>query len=446
MTSKKRRRGRQQESLPLEPSPAVSPIADVDVAPTGAEASATGEPTRRRRSRRSTAAAAPLPMAALPEVAEAPAHRPDDLGAGQDPEGLHVDIDAAGPVVATGTTALVADAEAEPLGSAVSPEGMTEVVAAVAAAHEPSPPVEPTSPIEPTTAEAGVTRLAGDAPEGTASVGARLRAAREARGLSREALAAAARIPLSAIGHIESGNIAALGAPIYARGFLRSYARAVEVPEIVVEAALRDVQAEEPVLIVANPASVGDRFAARYKNPLVYALLTLVVVVPLVFLATPQGQRQPEPAFAPLDAEPVEGNRAVVGVDGGVEGNGVAESTQPRPTPPPALPPAPVMASMAPISSPIAAPRPSGGRILTLRVSEPSWVELTAADGRRLEWAQLPAGTTREYVVDGGADLVVGNAPGVSATLNGRTVDLNAVANRNVARLRVGDAAPAAGQ
>lgn len=443
MTSKKRRRGRQQESLPLEPSPAVSPIADLDVAPTGAEASATSEPARRRRSRRSTAAATPLPTAAFPAVAEAPPHRSDDLGAGQHPAGLDGVIDTPGPVVATGTSARVADAEAEPVGSAASPEVVTEVVAAVAA-HEPSAPVEPSSSIEPTPAEAEVTRLVGDAPEGSASVGARLRAAREARGHSREALAAAARIPLSAIGHIESGNIAALGAPIYARGFLRSYARAVEVPEIVVEAALRDVQAEEPVLIIANPASVGDRFAARYKNPLVYALLTLVVVVPLVFLATPQGQRQPEPAFAPLDAELAEGNRAVVGVDGGAEGNGVAESTQP--TPPPALPPAPVMASMAPISSPIAAPRPSGGRILTLRVSEPSWVELTAADGRRLEWAQLPAGTTREYVVDGGADLVVGNVPGVSATLNGRTVDLNAVANRNVARLRVGDAAPAAGQ
>jgi cytoskeleton protein RodZ len=104
------------------------------------------------------------------------------------------------------------------------------------------------------------------------------------------------------------------------------------------------------------------------------------------------------------------------------------------------------MASMAPMASSMAAPRSTGSRILVLRVSEPSWVELTASDGRRLEYAQLQAGTTREYVVDGGADLVVGNVPGVIATLNGRSVDLNAVANRNVARMRVGDAAPAAGQ
>jgi cytoskeleton protein RodZ len=276
----------------------------------------------------------------------------------------------------------------------------------------------------------------------TAPIGSRLRAAREARGLSREALADAARIPLSAIGHIENNRIAALGATIYARGFLRSYARAVGVPEVVVDSALRAMPTEEPPLVVANPAGFGDRLAARYKNPLIYALLTLVVVVPLVFLATPQTPRAPGAAFAPLDDPSA---TAKPSVDQPVVSNGTPPADAIEPKPPGsalAASPAPVMASMAPMAAPAPAARPPAARVLALRVSEASWVELTASDGRRLEYAQLPAGTIREYVVDGGADLVVGNVPGVAATLNGRPIDLNAVANRNVARLRVGDATP----
>lgn len=413
MTSKKRRR-RRQESLPHEPAPMTGSTAEADVA--------ASEGAGRRCGRRSAAQAT---AAAEAQVEAVPL---DPAVAAVEPElalGPREFVSAA--PVCTVEPAIVAAAGEESSTAAVSP---------LASAEGPTASDECAA-----TVTLDVAAFAdASAGAGVETVGARLRAAREARGLTREALATAARIPLSAIGHIEANQLDALGAPIYARGFLRSYARAVDVPEVVVNAALRGVRADEPTLVVANPASVGDRFAARYKNPLVYALLTLVVVVPLVFLATPQAPRDGEQAFAPLDADLVPSGRFAVtrtqaqhsGVDEGVAA--------------PAEPPAPVMASMAPMASSIAAPRPAGSRILVLRVSEPSWVELTASDGRRLEYAQLQAGTTREYVVDGGADLVVGNVPGVVATLNGRSVDLNAVANRNVARMRVGDAAPAAGQ
>lgn len=279
-------------------------------------------------------------------------------------------------------------------------------------------------------------------------VGARLRAAREALGWSREELAARARIPISAIANIEANNLDALGAVIYARGFLRSYARAVGVADGVVESALQSIKVEEPALVAVNPTSLGSRLVARYTNPVVYGLLTLAVVVPLVFLAAPKGPRQSPQAFNSMDAAQTSS----------VATTGTAPpttSSTPDGTPP--LPAGdvsemqaiePVMASIAPMPTTTAAAqvRPEGARVLTLKVSEPTWVELTAADGRRLEYAQLPPGTTRDYVVDGGADLVIGNAPAVVATLNGEAVDLNAVANRNVARLRVGDDAATARQ
>lgn len=415
MTSKKRR-GRRQESLPLEPTPMTGSTAEADVA--------ASEAAGRRRGRRS---AAQVPAAAEAQVEAVPLD--------QAVAAMEADSDLGRREFAS-----VAACSVEPaIIAAAGEESGTAAVPPVVSAEGPTAPDECTA-----TVTADAVALAGaSAGAGGEPVGARLRAAREARGLTREALATAARIPLSAIGHIEANQLDALGAPIYARGFLRSYARAVDVPEVVVDAAMRGVRADEPTLVVANPASVGDRFAARYKNPLVYALLTLVVVVPLVFLATPQAPRDGAQAFAPLDADLAPSDLSAANVVPRTEATdaGVVEGAAT-----PAVPPAPVMASMAPMASSMAAPRSTGSRILVLRVSEPSWVELTASDGRRLEYAQLQAGTTREYVVDGGADLVVGNVPGVIATLNGRSVDLNAVANRNVARMRVGDAAPAAGQ
>lgn len=249
--------------------------------------------------------------------------------------------------------------------------------------------------------------------------------------MTREALSRQARLPLSVVAAIEADDFAALGAPIFARGFLRTYARTVGVPEVVVDAALRALASEPPPLVVVNPPGVGDRLAARYKNPLVYALLTLVVVVPLVFLAKPRTEPVPSAAFQPLDATTSEALEPP------------AAGSLPA-APPASRPPAPVMASMAPIaaaSSVSGTPRPPGERVLRLELREASWVELVTGDGRRLEYAQLPAGTVREYTFVGTADLVIGNTPGVSATLNGSAIDLNVAANRNVARLRLGDPA-----
>ncbi|MFN0076388.1 MAG: helix-turn-helix domain-containing protein [Prosthecobacter sp.] len=56
-----------------------------------------------------------------------------------------------------------------------------------------------------------------------ASLGQRLKAAREQRGLSLEDTAHETRIPVQRLMHLESGNIAAFGSMTYARSFIRGY-------------------------------------------------------------------------------------------------------------------------------------------------------------------------------------------------------------------------------
>ena len=66
-----------------------------------------------------------------------------------------------------------------------------------------------------------------EGPPEIGGIGAQLKAAREARGLTLEQVAAETRIPQRHLVTIEAGNFAALPARTYAIGFTRTYAKAV---------------------------------------------------------------------------------------------------------------------------------------------------------------------------------------------------------------------------
>jgi cytoskeleton protein RodZ len=89
-----------------------------------------------------------------------------------------------------------------------------------------------------------------------------------------------------------------------------------------------------------------------------------------------------------------------------------------------------------------------GGHSLTLNLPSASWVEVTAADGSRLEYGILPAGTQKSYHSDSPLEVRIGNANGAQASVDGQPVQLEAFRRANVARFRVdirdGKAAPVA--
>ncbi len=100
------------------------------------------------------------------------------------------------------------------------------------------------------------------------------------------------------------------------------------------------------------------------------------------------------------------------------------------------------MASLAPfppLPAPSAAPtvQPAGaGHRLQLKLSESSWVEVIDADGRRLEYSILVAGSEREYASSGALTVRLGNASGAEVRLDGRSVDLAPYRRANVALFR----------
>jgi len=90
------------------------------------------------------------------------------------------------------------------------------------------------------------------APPGAPSIGERLRAAREQRGLSIDQLAEYVRLDESVVAALEADDFDALGAPVFVRGHLKTSARFLEID---VDELLGDYDAAAPEPVVRPPAA-----------------------------------------------------------------------------------------------------------------------------------------------------------------------------------------------
>ncbi len=291
-----------------------------------------------------------------------------------------------------------------------------------------------------------------------AEIGARLCAIRETTGLGREEFARKARIPTAVLADLESGRLARLGASVYVRGYVRSVARAAGVDDTDLMLQVLQVEAargpQEPASVAPRLRSGTPRWFIRYATPVAYALLTGVVVVPLVYLARPAGNELAQvPTLTPIDAPQRSASVLPAAVSGSTLGNAMSPNgsaervsvavASPRDDGPiavgppvaPAVSSQPVMATFAPM------PDATSGNLsqrVTLRLRAASWVEFTGSDGSRLEYSLLPAGTTRDYKLQGSAELRIGNSGGAELSVDGKPVDLASISRANVAIVVLG--------
>lgn len=112
-----------------------------------------------------------------------------------------------------------------------------------------------------------------------ASAGMRLRAAREALGLSIEDAAERLRLNAALVLAMEEDRFALLGAPVYARGHLRNYALLLGVPEreVIAGAGVEEVPA--PSFLPALDLKPRARSHARWAWPVAALVLAVVVVI-----------------------------------------------------------------------------------------------------------------------------------------------------------------------
>jgi cytoskeleton protein RodZ len=262
-----------------------------------------------------------------------------------------------------------------------------------------------------------------------AGCGARLRQAREAAGLTLEAVGQQLRMPVQVVKSLEAEQWDRLGAPVFVRGQLKSYARLLKVDlgDVLDQAHIGPVV--PPQLVSHTHTPRARRIAESVGRRVLYVGITAVLAVPVWFATRGHFDGAANtPSTASLDVIPA----AVP-----VAGTGPAAQAAPAVAPAPSTAPsAPYLASLTPVPRPTAsAPAPSGA--LSLQFKGDSWVDIAAPDGSTVEKALIKSGETRTFSPGQVARMVLGNASAVEVQQGGTIVDLSPYQRANVARFTV---------
>lgn len=227
---------------------------------------------------------------------------------------------------------------------------------------------------------------------------------------------------------LEANDFASLPGLASVRGFVRSYAKLLELDPVPLLAMMtaETNPAADPV-VLRRPLPLRGFPGRRYAAPSGHrrgsqrlsgiALLMLVFVGALAyaayrydFLSSP-GIKVPEVAslFASLKLK---------GAGDNAQSSTAAQASE--------APEAPVAEEQKSID-------PS--RLLKLDLREDAWVEISALNGNKLVSRLMKAGTTEQFDINEPVVLVVGNVSGVDASLRGQPLNLRAVARDNVSKL-----------
>jgi cytoskeleton protein RodZ len=170
---------------------------------------------------------------------------------------------------------------------------------------------------------------------GGSTVGERLRAAREAKGVSLQEVASQTRIPIRHLEHIEKGEWDALPAATYSVGFARSYATSVGLDPAEVGQELRQelgIARNQPASPAAayyepaDPARVPPRWIAVVAGILIVVLVAGYLIwrnqavgdgplEPQLVETEAQPQPQPQSQAAPAAAAPAAGPVVLTAVE-----------------------------------------------------------------------------------------------------------------------------------
>jgi cytoskeletal protein RodZ len=221
---------------------------------------------------------------------------------------------------------------------------------------------------------------------GHRELGERFRAAREARGVTLSEVAEQIRIRAVYLAAIEDEEWGTVGAPVYIRGFLRTYARFLGIDPEEAVAAFNRTQPGQPAAGSSAQEPAPSVASRRRSGLLIWIAATVAMLLVAFVVYNELAWRGEQTAVAPTPA--------------------VTATPGAGPT---ALPP--------PQSQP---PNPAaeGANSLALVLSAPSWLRVTV-DGSVSMEGTFPAGTAKTF--HGKNALVrIGNAGGVEIYVDGK--------------------------
>lgn len=264
------------------------------------------------------------------------------------------------------------------------------------------------------------------------SVGQILRAAREAQGLTQENAATRLRLMQRQVEAMETDDFAGLGQPVFARGFVRNYARLLGlVPEPLL-ARMEGAPAEPATVSPPPPPSSGSWLTSPWLLLLLIGvLLAGAVPVALYWWLNSDGE-EVRPGHVSTIQSPSVSAPGPVPAPASVP----ASATLSPVIAAPVSPVDPVTPEVAVVASPeadVPALTDVSG-VLHLEFGADSWTEIKDASGKML---------VRKLNVGGGSldvrgtppfSLLIGNAAQTTLTYNGRPIDLKPYIDVTVAR------------
>jgi len=288
--------------------------------------------------------------------------------------------------------------------------------------------------------------------------GARLRQAREAAGLSLEQAARRVHLTMRVLSALEAENWEQLGAPIFVRGQLRSYAHilGLEADELLEQAHLAQLQS--PMLHSGMVESVyPSEMRPRIGRSLLMALVMLILIAPVLWkvLQSPDEMNLSSAISSPSANTPIVSEEQPL-----IEFTHIAPL---RPETDENDPDTEALSSMSAErvsefedeifdgDTEIAelAVVTESTPFLSLSFKGDSWVEIRSTNGSLLESGIINAGQVRQFESGQVSRIKLGNASAVEVRQAGELIETSRLGRGNVVHFRVsldGSVQPVAAQ
>lgn len=279
---------------------------------------------------------------------------------------------------------------------------------------------------------------------GEGTPGAVLGRAREAAGLTAADVATQMRISLRQLEAIEADRYDELPGTVFVRGFVRNYARLLNIdPAPLLHALEPALGGDAPLKAQHYEGAMPDTRSSRARLWLAAFLVLIALVLGAAVYEYWRGRTAAAPIVGAPSATPAQDSAATVRPS---ETPASGSATEPIPLAPERIGETAASPQESGSSTPtetggassVAAqrkPAPAGGpsRLQVAFVQE-SWLEVRDGDGKLLFSGTGAAGSEQGFDGAPPFTLVVGNASGVRITYNQLPVDVTGRAARNIAR------------
>lgn len=276
------------------------------------------------------------------------------------------------------------------------------------------------------------------------TLGARLRLARQERGLELADVARETRVPMRFLSALERDDQENLPALPYTLGFVRACAKLLGIDP---EAAVAQFKEERPVpsSVASHQVTLDVENESQLPSGRLVAfavtLLVLIVVAALIWRSVQSSgvskvaavtAESAAVATGPIlsnSAAPPVGEKPVVAAPPEAT-NPALSGTNAATVPPSAVNGTPAIAAGSPAAQPVAttpqagAPAPAATTTATnsiiLQAQADSWIKITSDDGKTIKMGLLKAGTSYSVPNQANLKLLTGNAGGLDIIVDGK--------------------------